>query len=117
MGLLKLIKPKEESKSQEERFYELAEKYGLYGKVVLHSALNIGKSGYTLYPVVKEKSEIPSSLPGGFIEELLDLLYDDRKEKNILKCLNFEISFTPMTLEDIETAQAVWRMICDANND
>ncbi len=115
MGLLKLIKA-EEPKSQEERFYELAEKYGLYGKVVLHDALNIGKSGYTLYPIVEEKGEIPPSLPGGFIEELLDLLYSNKRKKYPER-LGFEISFKPMTVEDVKTAQRVWAMICDANND
>ncbi|PJA64408.1 MAG: hypothetical protein CO159_03235 [Candidatus Portnoybacteria bacterium CG_4_9_14_3_um_filter_40_10] len=117
MGLLKIIKMmREGKKSQEERFYELAEKYGLYGKVTLHEALNLGGySGYTLYMVVKNKGEIPPSLPEGFVEELMDLLYEgiDRKKYQ----LNFEISSTPKTLEDIETVRRVWAMVCDANSD
>lgn len=108
MGLLKFIKEwKKKSKSQEEKFYALAEKYGLYGKVTVHHVLH---KGYTLYPVVENKEEKPLALPGKFVEELLDLLYEGINRRKYQ--LAFSISFEPKVFREIQEAQRNWNAYC-----
>jgi hypothetical protein len=115
MDLLKIIRKLikgEEPKSQEEKFFELAEKYGIYGKVTVHHILH---EGYTLYPVVKNKEEKPVILPGRFIEEFLDLLYEGINRKK--HRLAFSISFEPRVFAEIQEAQRTWNAYCAMVNE
>ncbi len=65
--------------SQEEMFFQLAEKYGLYGKVCLHWEV---PGGYTLIPIINGE-EKPRPIPGRFLEEVIYMLEHGRiKKKN-----------------------------------
>jgi len=95
--------------SLKELFLNIAEEYGLYGKVVIHSE---SESGLTLHPIVEKKGDKPESLPAEFLKDLIDLLF--LKTKGVPK---FRISFIAKTKEEIRKSQEIWNALSVDMND